>query len=127
MIHDEWIRNIAAAGAADRDRLLRMRDIMKRVLPGADVTGYESLIDKLSLPDPGDRHVLAAAIVGKAEAILTFNVRHFPAPALEPLGITCREPDAFLCGLYDSDPEAVLAAADAARLNLSRTVPNQVT
>nr|WP_294527475.1 PIN domain-containing protein [uncultured Rhodopila sp.] len=127
MIHDEWIRNVAATGAADRDRLLRTRDIMKRVLPGADVTGYEPLIDTVSLPDPGDRHVLAAAIAGGAEAILTFNVRHFPAPALEPFGISCREPDAFLCELYDGDPEAVLAAADAARLNLSRTAPDQVT
>jgi hypothetical protein len=124
MIHDEWIRNIAAAGAADRDRLLRTRDIMKRVLPGADVTGFEPLIDTLSLPDPGDRHVLAAAIAGGAEAILTFNVRHFPASALDPFGITCRQPDAFLCGLYDCDPEAVLAATDAARLNLSRTAPD---
>jgi hypothetical protein len=125
MIHDEWIRNVAAAGIASRDRLLRTRDIMKRVLPGADVTGYESRIEGLSLPDPDDRHVLAAAITGGADIILSFNIRHFPAPALEPFGITCREPDGFLSGLYDSDPEAMLAVADAARMNLSRTEPDQ--
>jgi hypothetical protein len=125
MIHDEWIRNLAAAGIAGRDRLLRTRDIMKRVLPGADVTGYESLIDGLSLPDPDDRHVLAAAIAGGADIILTFNFRHFPAQALAPFGIACREPDGFLCELYESDPEVVLAVADAARLNLSRTEPDQ--
>jgi hypothetical protein len=66
LIHDEWIRNVAAAGIAGRDRLLRTRDIMKRVLPGADVTGYESRIEGLSLPDPDDRHVLAAAIAGRS-------------------------------------------------------------
>lgn len=125
MIHDEWIRNLAATGIAGRDRLLRTRDIMKRVLPGADVSGYESLIDGLSLHDPDDRHVLAAAITGGADIILTFNVRHFPASALDPFGIACREPDGFLCELYESDPEAVLAVADAARLNLSRTEPDQ--
>jgi predicted nucleic acid-binding protein len=95
MIHDEWIRNVAAAGIASRDRLLRTRDIMKRVLPGADVTGYAPRIEGLSLPDPDDRHVLAAAIAGGADIILTFNVRHFPASALDPFGIACREPDGF--------------------------------
>ena len=125
MIHEEWIRNLAVAGIADRARLLRTRDIMKRVLPGADVTGYEARIDDLSLPDADDRHVLAAAITGGAGVILTFNTKHFPAWALAPFGIVCRDPDGFLCELYDLDPEAVLATADAARLNLSRTAPDQ--
>ncbi len=125
MIHEEWIRNLAVAGIADRARLLRTRDIMKRVLPGADVIGYEAKIDDLSLPDADDRHVLAAAIVGGAAVILTFNTKHFPARALAPFGIACREPDGFLCEQHDFDPEAVLAAADAARLNLSRTAPAQ--
>ena len=98
---------------------------MKRVLPGADVTGYEAAIAGLSLPDPDDRHVLAAAITGAASVILTFNVRHFPAQTLAPFGIACREPDGFLCELYDRDPEPVLAAADEARLNLSQTGPGQ--
>jgi predicted nucleic acid-binding protein len=124
-IHDEWIRNIAAAGIAGRDRLLRTRDIMKRVLPSADVAGYEAAIEGLSLPDPDDRHVLAAAIAGGASVILTFNVRHFPTPILAAYGITCREPDGLLCELYNLDSEAVLASANEARLNLSRTGPGR--
>jgi hypothetical protein len=103
---------------------LRTRDIMKRVLPEADVRGYESRIAGLVLPDPNDRHVLVAAIEARAEAILTFNVRHFPAEALAPFGLVARDPDAFLCNLHEADPEAILAAVDAARLNLSRTAPS---
>src|SRR5271165_1577901 len=61
-IHDEWIRNLVSTGRQTRDRLLRTRDLMRRVLPDADVRGYEPRIAGLALPDPDDRHVLAAAI-----------------------------------------------------------------
>jgi hypothetical protein len=123
-IHDEWIRNLVAAGRETRDRLLRTRDIMKRVLPEADVRGYEHRISGLTLPDAGDRHILAAAIEAGAGTILTFNLKHFPAEALAPFGLTAREPDAFLCDLYATDQEGVLAVVNAARLNLSRTAPS---
>ncbi len=84
-IHDEWIRNVAAAGIAGRDRLLRTRDIMKRVLPGADVIGYESRIEGLSLPDPDDRHVLAAAITGQAAGSMPKRAEGAaPAPGRVP-------------------------------------------
>lgn len=123
-IHDEWIRNLVAAGKAKRERLIRTRDIMKRVLPDADVRGYEYRIAGLTLPDPGDRHVLAAAIEAGAGTILTFNVKHFPVRALAPFGLVARDPNAFLCDLHEADPEAILAVVDAARLNLSRTAPS---
>src|SRR4051794_26922548 len=60
-IHDEWIRTPAATGRVEPQRLIRTRDIMKRVLPDADVRGYQHRIAGLALPDDGDRHVLAAA------------------------------------------------------------------
>jgi hypothetical protein len=120
-IHEEWIRNLVTAGKATRERLLRTRDIMKRALPDADVRGYEHRIAGLALPDPGDRHVLAAAIEGGAGTILTFNLRHFPAGALASFSLVARDPDEFLCDLYQGDSEAILAVVDTARQNLSRT------
>jgi len=125
-IHDEWIRQLVASGRETRERLLRTRDIMKRVLPDADVRGYEHEIAGLTLPDNNDRHVLAAAIEGGASTILTFNLKHFPAEALAPFGLIARDPDGFLCDLYDADPEAIVAMVDAARLNLSRTAPSEI-
>lgn len=64
-IHAEWIRNLAAnTPTLTVERLKATRDLMKDVLPEADVAGYEALIAGLTLPDPNDRHVLAAAIAG---------------------------------------------------------------
>jgi predicted nucleic acid-binding protein len=42
------------------------------------VIGYQNLIQSVSLPDPDDRHVLAAAIVGRCDVILTRDLKDFP-------------------------------------------------
>ena len=123
-IHDEWIRTLAADGRVARDRLLRTRALMLRALPEAMVSGFEHRIDSLTLPDPDDRHVLAAAIEARAEAIVTFNLQHFPAGTLARFGITAQHPDEFMCTLLAEDPEAVLAVLDAARQNLTTTAPD---
>lgn len=84
-IHEEWIRNVL------RDRpdltarqLARTRQLMDENILDCLVTGYESLIPTLSLPDPNDRHVLAAAIRCGANSIVTFNTKDFPKKSLEP-------------------------------------------
>ena len=123
-IHAEWIDNLVATGRVTRERLLRTRDIMNRVLPNAMVSGYEHHIATLLLPDPGDRHVLAAAIEAQA-TILTFNLRDFPAAVLAPFGLTARDPDDVLCSLYRDDAEAVTAVVETARLNLRVTTPTR--
>lgn len=56
-----------------------------------------------------DRHVLGTAIVSKAESIVTFNLRDFPAPALAPWGIQAKHPDAFVLELMRSRPAEMLA------------------
>lgn len=77
-IHDEWIRNLAAnAPTLLIERLIATRDRMKAVLPDADVTDYRHLIPELRLPDPDDRHVLAAAIAGTAPYIIPGTSRTF--------------------------------------------------
>jgi len=124
-IHDESMRNLVADGRVSSERLLQTRELMQRALPGATVVGFEHRIDSLSLPDADDRHVLAAAIESGAEAIVTFNVKHFPNDALARFGIAARHPDEFLCALYAEDPEAVRAALEVARQNLSVTTPDE--
>lgn len=97
---------------------------MKAVLPEADVAGYEALIPDLSLPDPDDRHVLAAAIAGKASTIVTWNLKDFPASALSPHGVLALSPDDFLLNLHAMFKELVIESTMRARLNLRKTLPS---
>jgi hypothetical protein len=87
-IHDEWIGGVLKQRQdLSRTQLERTRDLMNQAVPDCLVTAYESLIDGLGLPDPNDRHVLAAAIRCQAGVIVTYNLRHFPEEALAPYGI----------------------------------------
>jgi len=124
-IHNEWIGNLVEAGVANRERLLRTRDLMKQVLPNAEVRHYEHLIDGLFLPDADDRHVLAAAIQAGAQAIVTFNISDFPTATLRHHGIVATHPDGFLCGLLAADREGIQGVVEAARMNLSHTTPSK--
>ena len=78
-IHEEWIRSVLANRPdITRERLERTRDLMNSNVRDCLVTGYEPLIDGLTLPDADDRHVLAAAIRADADVIVTFNLTDFP-------------------------------------------------
>lgn len=120
-IHEEWMRNVARnrpdLSAAN---LQRTRELMDRHVPACLVTGYEPLIDTLALPDPNDRHVLAAAIRCGAGAIVTFNLADFPADVLRPFGISPRHPDDFIADLAALHAPAVCAAARSQRTSLRR-------
>lgn len=76
------------------------------------------LIPGLQLPDPNDRHVLAAAIRGQANVIVTMNLRDFPADTLGPFGLEAQHPDEFILHLLDLAPALVLAAAESHRQSL---------
>ena len=123
-IHDEWMRNLAAnAPGVGMGRLQRTRDLMKAALPTADVRGYEPLIPDVALPDPDDRHVVAAAITGGASLIVTWNIADFPEAELARHGLRRETPDQFALRLHEAAPAAVLAAVGNARLNLRISTP----
>ena len=105
----------------ERTKLERTRKLMDANLPGAVVVGYESLIPNLVLPDENDRHVLAAAIQGEANLIVTFNLSDFPAGVLGSHGVEAVHPDDFVLALLDSDAEPVLNAVSLHRANLKKT------
>ncbi|WP_349254322.1 PIN domain-containing protein [Rhizobium sp. CB3171] len=124
-IHGEWIRNLAAnSPETPVSRLEATRDRMKDVLPDADVANYRALVPSLSLPDPDDRHVLAAAVAAKASVIVTWNLKDFPAADLRPYGGTCTSPDDFLAGLYSTFSSALIDSVKSARQNLRKTTPS---
>ncbi|NWA31714.1 PIN domain-containing protein [Pseudomonas sp. C6002] len=120
-IHEEWKRNVLKnrpdLTAAQMDCTSALMDM---AIPDALVTGYEDLCSSLDLPDPDDRHVLAAAIRSKAEVIVTFNLKDFPARVLDAYDIEAMHPDDFVSDLWDLDQAAVLAAAQKQRRSLKR-------
>jgi predicted nucleic acid-binding protein len=96
-IHDEWVRNLKVKRPdLDPAKIERRRAAMDLAVADAKVTGYEPLIDALTLPDKNDRHVLAAAIAGNADVIVTLNLKDFPDEAVAPYGIEVQHPDTFL-------------------------------
>ena len=121
-IHDEWMRNVMAnVPDLSVERLNATKQLMNIALPEATVSGYEKHIQTISLPDPDDRHVVAAAIEAKATHILTWNLRDFPARILKAHGLVRQTPDAFLAHLYDQAPQLLLASLTNARRNLSKS------
>lgn len=81
------------------DRLARRRKLMNGAVRDCLVTGYQPLIEGLKLPDPDDRHVLAAAIKANAQVVVTANRKDFPAEALDPWGVEVKSPDEFVMDL----------------------------
>ncbi len=120
-IHAEWMRSLLAdrpdieAGVLDRTRA-----VMDGHFPDAVVTGHEAVAATLVLPDPDDRHVLAAAIHGGADIIVTRNLRDFPVGHVAAHGLVAQHPDTFVAELFEADPEAVLAAVRGHRAALRR-------
>ncbi|MAM86415.1 MAG: PIN domain-containing protein [unclassified Hahellaceae] len=119
LIHEEWIRNLLVQRPdLKREKLERVRDLMNQHVPGSVVAGFESLVDSIHLPDPNDRHVVAAAIQTRAEAIVTFNLKDFPDSALEQYCLTAIHPDEFISSLFELNAGAVIEAARRHRLSL---------
>ena len=118
-IHEEWTRSLLANRPdLTRTQLDRTTALMDKAVPDALVKQYEPLVEGLSLPDAGDRHVLAVAIRCSASVIVTFNQKDFPLEKLAPFGIEAQHPDEFIDNLFDLDPAAVVSAAGQHRRSL---------
>ena len=89
-------------------RLERTRQLMNEAVRDCLVEGYEELVGSFDLPDPKDRHVLAAAVRGGAQTIVTFNLKHFPDGALRRYDIEAQHPDDFVINQIHLNPAAVL-------------------
>jgi predicted nucleic acid-binding protein len=117
-IHEEWIVALLRRNKYDRKILERTRDLMDASVRDAKVFGYENLIDALVLPDPNDRHVLAAAIKAGANAIVTFNLKDFPSDVLASYGIEAIHPDEFIYYQIDLAPAIACGAIKRQRESL---------
>ena len=119
-IHEEWITAVLRNRPdLSRQQLERTRSLMNAHVRDALVDGHQSLIPALELPDPDDRHVLAAAIKCGADLILTFNLDDFPEHMLARYGIGACHPDLFLVDQLQLDAERVCAAMRQHRASLT--------
>ena len=118
-IHAEWMRTLLREHPdITQSQVERIRDLMNAHVPECLVENYEELVPKLDLPDPDDRHVLAAAIAGEAEAIITFNLADFPAHQLLRYDIRLQHPDEFVEQLLETNPIDTIAAIARHRASL---------
>jgi len=120
-IRDEWTRSLLEKYPDLKpEKLERTCREMDFSFPKGVICGYDSLISGLQLPDPDDRHVLAAAIYVKANYIVTHNLDDFPETALEPYGVKALSPDAFVLRLIKTNQHPVLRTTKMHRLSLER-------
>ncbi len=103
------------------ERAARARRAMEAAFEEASVEHHELLLSAAAvLPDPGDHHVLAAALKTQAQTIVTENLRDFPAAALAPFGIEARNADDFIADTIALDTGRAVPAVRAMRQRFQR-------
>jgi predicted nucleic acid-binding protein len=107
----EWLHAAATLGPDAQAQAAGEAALMAARWPGASVAYAPSLEARLWLPDPADTHVLAAAIAGSADGILTLNARDFPRNILAEEGLWRADPDGFLHGIWQAQPGLVAEVA----------------
>ena len=112
-ILEEWARAARKLGPAGEVQARGEIALARAAWPAAEVVWPPSLEARLWLPDPADTHVLAAAIAGHSDVIVTLNAQDFPRNVLAEEGVSRADPDAFLHGLWQGAPEAVETACAA--------------
>jgi hypothetical protein len=91
---------------------------MNAAVSDARIFDYEDLIPAIQCPDLNDRHVIAAAIKGQCSAIITFNLKDFPADELAKYDIEAQHPDEFMHHQFGLDRASILMAARNCRQRL---------
>lgn len=106
-ILEEWRR--AAMRLGPEAEAVATGDIamLRAHFPVAEIGGYDGIAQRLWLPDSNDIHVLAAAVHGSADGIVTVNRKDFPKNILAEDGLTRLEPDGLLYGFWLNHPDAM--------------------
>ena len=119
-ILEEWARAAQKLGPTGEVQARGEIALLRAAWPKAEIVWKPSLEARLWLPDPADVHVLAAAIEGSADQIVTLNAKDFPRNILEEEGLNRTDPDALLRREWDRNPDAVAEVAEAVRQEAER-------
>ncbi len=120
----EWTRATAKIGPAAQLHAEGEAALLRTAFPQALVREQPHLEARLLLPDPDDVHVLAVAIAGSADCIITLNAADFPRHTLAEEGLARRDPDGFLWELWSHHPAPmtdVVAEVQATAQRISGT------
>jgi hypothetical protein len=114
-INREWVGKLLLKNPDRRIEVLRTLELVNKSVEDCLITGYEHLIELIVLPDPDDRHVVAAALVGGVDVIVTSNLADFPTNVLSPLGLEAQHPDDFLASMIGVGGDLACDAIKAMR------------
>ena len=111
-IEEEWISNLESHRPELKERLYTRRDLMREAVPDweVDQAAWQFCAAGLALPDPNDVHVLAAALAGHVDCIVTANLKDFPAETTRALGLEVIHPDQFIVAQWDLNQLMTVAA-----------------
>lgn len=110
----EWheTRKLIDRGSSKNDAQHAAHNVVTTMAGAFDdacVSGWEPLEGTYDLPDPDDEHLVAAAVVGGAGAIVTLNLRDFPAERV-PAHIEVLAPADFVLNTVEIAPNLALQA-----------------
>lgn len=116
----EWTRAADKIGPGAMVQAEGEATLARAAFPRATLREQPNIEARVTLPDPNDEHVLAVAIAGHADAIVTFNAQDFPRPVLAEFGLERRDPDGFLWELWSRNPAEVAAVVEGVRATAER-------
>ena len=111
-IIEEWLRATRKLGPAAEAAARLEAALIARAHPSAHLPAAPQIEARLILPDENDRHVLAVAIAGSSDAIITLNAADFPRGLLAGEGVARRDPDGFLWEIFSHHPDTMGAIVD---------------
>jgi predicted nucleic acid-binding protein len=119
-ILEEWARATRKLGPVAEVQARGEIALVRAAFPRACIPATPHIEARLLLPDANDTHVLATAIAGQADVIVTFNAADFPCHVLAEDHIARRDPDGFLWELWSHNPDIVAAAIALVREEAER-------
>jgi predicted nucleic acid-binding protein len=106
-ILDEATGNLIGKGYVSAEGARKLEKVIKTAFPEAMVEVAKEL-ESVMTNHPKDRHVLAAAVIAKAEIIVTQNIKDFQEKDLKPWNIKSQLPDDFLSDIFEEYPEIIV-------------------
>jgi len=108
---EEWARAAIKLGPEGEAQARAEIALLRAAWPKAEVPASPGVAARLYLPDENDVHVLAAAITGHADIVMTLNAKDFPRGTLAEEGLARVDPDSYLHGVWLARPQVMEAVA----------------